>query len=112
GMVKDNKHRTSSLIYGENHEEIILKPTSQAFYLVQRIQDEVHRFAITFHRQLRNKNSLSSKLDQIDGVGPKTRTKILKQFKSLKKAKEADIEAIKGLGIPAKVAQRIKDELD
>lgn len=112
GMVKDNKHRTSSLIYGENHEEIILKPTSQAFYLVQRIQDEVHRFAITFHRQLRNKNSLSSKLDQIDGVGPKTRTKILKQFKSLKKAKEADIEEIKGLGIPAKVAQRIKDELD
>lgn len=112
GMVKDNKHRTSSLIYGENHEEIILKPTSQAFYLVQRIQDEVHRFAITFHRQLRNKNSLSSKLDQIDGVGPKTRTKILKQFKSLKKAKEADIEEIKGLGIPVKVAQRIKDELD
>lgn len=112
GMVKDNKHRTSSLIYGENHEEIVLKPTSQAFYLVQRIQDEVHRFAITFHRQLRNKNSLSSKLDQIDGVGPKTRTKILKQFKSLKKAKEASIEEIKSLGIPIKVAQRIKDELD
>ncbi len=112
GMVKDNKHRTSSLIYGENHEEIVLKPTSQAFYLVQRIQDEVHRFAITFHRQLRNKNSLSSKLDQIDGVGPKTRTKLLKQFKSLKKAKEASIEEIKSLGIPIKVAQRIKDELD
>lgn len=112
GMVKDNKHRTSSLIYGENHEEIVLKPTSQAFYLVQRIQDEVHRFAITFHRQLRSKNSLSSKLDQIDGVGPKTRTKILKQFKSLKKAKEADIEEIRALGIPAKVAERIKNELD
>ncbi|WP_414838957.1 excinuclease ABC subunit UvrC [Carnobacterium sp. TMP28] len=112
GMVKDNKHRTSSLIYGENFEEISLKPTSQAFYLVQRIQDEVHRFAITFHRQLRNKNSLSSKLDQIDGVGPKTRTKILKQFKSLKKAKEAAIEEIIGLGIPAKVAERIKNELD
>lgn len=112
GMVKDNKHRTSSLIYGEDHEEIILKPTSQAFYLVQRIQDEVHRFAITFHRKLRNKNSLSSRLDQIEGVGPKTRTKILKQFKSLKKAKEADIEEIRGLGIPAKVAERIKNELE
>ncbi|WP_034552353.1 excinuclease ABC subunit UvrC [Carnobacterium funditum] len=112
GMVKDNKHRTSSLIYGENHKEITLKPTSQAFYLVQRIQDEVHRFAITFHRQLRNKNSLSSKLDQIEGVGPKTRTKVLKQFKSLKKAKEANIEEIRGLGIPAKVAERIKKELD
>ena len=55
---------------------------------------------------------MSSKLDQIDGVGPKTRTKILKQFKSLKKAKEASIEEIKSLGIPIKVAQRIKDELD
>ncbi|MGB3161605.1 MAG: excinuclease ABC subunit UvrC [Carnobacterium sp.] len=112
GMVKDNKHRTSSLIYGEDHEEIILKPTSQAFYLVQRIQDEVHRFAITFHRKLRNKNSLSSRLDQIEGVGPKTRTKILKQFKSLKKAKEANIEEIRGLGIPVKVAERIKNELE
>lgn len=112
GMVKDNKHRTSSLIFGEEHEEIKLKPTSQAFYLVQRVQDEVHRFAITFHRQLRSKNSLSSKLDQIEGVGPKTRTKILKQFKSLKKAKEADVLEYKALGIPLKTAERIKEELD
>ncbi|MEG0474133.1 MAG: excinuclease ABC subunit UvrC [Carnobacterium sp.] len=112
GMVKDDKHRTSSLIYGEKHEKIELKPTSQAFYLVQRIQDEVHRFAITFHRQLRSKNSLSSKLDQIEGVGPKTRTKILKHFKSLKKAKEASVEEIKSLGIPIKTAERIKAELD
>lgn len=112
GMVKDNKHRTSSLIFGEEHEEIKLKPTSQAFYLVQRVQDEVHRFAITFHRQLRSKNSLSSKLDQIEGVGPKTRTKILKQFKSLKKAKEADVFEYKALGIPLKTAERIKEELD
>ncbi|MGX7393699.1 excinuclease ABC subunit UvrC [Carnobacterium mobile] len=112
GMVKDNKHRTSSLIFGEEHEEIKLKPTSQAFYLVQRVQDEVHRFAITFHRQLRSKNSLSSKLDQIEGVGPKTRTKILKQFKSLKKAKEADVSEYKALGIPLKIAERIKEELD
>ncbi|WP_313466900.1 excinuclease ABC subunit UvrC [Carnobacterium sp.] len=112
GMVKDNKHRTSSLIFGEEHEEIKLKPTSQAFYLVQRVQDEVHRFAITFHRQLRSKNSLSSKLDQIEGVGPKTRTKILKQFKSLKKAKEADVSEYKALGIPVKTAERIKEELD
>lgn len=92
GMVKDDKHRTSSLIFGEELQKVTLKPTSQAFYLVQRIQDEVHRFAITFHRQLRGKNSLSSKLDRIEGVGPKTRTKVLKHFKSVKNVKEASVE--------------------
>ena len=111
GMVKDDKHRTSSLIFGEKLEKVSLKPTSQAFYLVQRIQDEVHRFAITFHRQLRGKNSLSSKLDRIEGVGPKTRTKILKHFKSVKKVTEASVEEINGLGIPLKTAVRIKEAL-
>ena len=112
GMVKDDKHRTSSLIFGEKLEKVTLKPTSQAFYLVQRIQDEVHRFAITFHRQLRGKNSLSSKLDRIEGVGPKTRTKILKHFKSVKKVTEASVEEINGLGIPLKTAVRIKEGLE
>lgn len=112
GMVKDDKHRTSSLIFGEDLQKVALKPTSQAFYLVQRIQDEVHRFAITFHRQLRGKNSLSSKLDRIEGVGPKTRTKILKHFKSVKKVTEASVEEINGLGIPLKTAVRIKEGLE
>ncbi|WP_041556533.1 excinuclease ABC subunit UvrC [Carnobacterium sp. 17-4] len=112
GMVKDDKHRTSSLIFGEDLQKVTLKPTSQAFYLVQRIQDEVHRFAITFHRQLRGKNSLSSKLDRIEGVGPKTRTKILKHFKSVKNVKEASVEEINGLGIPLKTAVRIKEGLE
>lgn len=112
GMVKDEKHRTSSLIFGEDLQRVPLKPTSQAFYLVQRIQDEVHRFAITFHRQLRGKNSLSSKLDRIEGVGPKTRTKILKHFKSVKKVKDASVEEIKGLGIPLKTAVKIKEGLE
>lgn len=112
GMVKDDKHRTSSLIFGEDFQKVSLKPTSQAFYLVQRIQDEVHRFAITFHRQLRGKNSLSSKLDRIEGVGPKTRTKILKHFKSVKKVTEASVEEINGLGIPMKTAVRIKEGLE
>ncbi len=112
GMVKDEKHRTSSLIFGEGLQRVSLKPTSQAFYLVQRIQDEVHRFAITFHRQLRGKNSLSSKLDRIEGVGPKTRTKILKHFKSVKKVKDASVEEIKGLGIPLKTAVKIKEGLE
>lgn len=112
GMVKDDKHRTSSLIFGENLQKVTLKPTSQAFYLVQRIQDEVHRFAITFHRQLRGKNSLSSKLDRIEGVGPKTRTKVLKHFKSVKNVKEASVEEINGLGIPLKTAVKIKEGLE
>ncbi|SDQ21544.1 excinuclease ABC subunit UvrC [Carnobacterium viridans] len=112
GMVKDDKHRTSSLIFGEELQKVTLKPTSQAFYLVQRIQDEVHRFAITFHRQLRGKNSLSSKLDRIEGVGPKTRTKVLKHFKSVKNVKEASVEEINGLGIPLKTAVRIKEGLE
>ncbi|MFZ2943549.1 MAG: excinuclease ABC subunit UvrC, partial [Latilactobacillus curvatus] len=78
GMVKDNHHKTASLLYGEVDQTIQLDPKSQGFYLLTRIQDEVHRFAISFHRQLRGKNSLSSKLDDIKGVGPKTRTKLLK----------------------------------
>ncbi len=73
-----------------------------------RIQDEVHRFAITFHRQLRGKNSLSSKLDDIQGVGPKTRTKLLKQFGSLKHIKAATVDEIEALGISKTVAQTIK----
>lgn len=106
GMVKDNKHRTSSLLF--NNELVELDPRSQAFHLVQRIQDEVHRFAITFHRQVRGKNSFSSQLDQIEGVGPKTRNKVLKQFKTLKKIRDADLEEFKKIGVPVKVAERIK----
>lgn len=107
GMVKDNKHRTASLLF--NDELVELDPRSQAFHLVQRIQDEVHRFAITFHRQVRGKNSFSSQLDQVEGVGPKTRTKVLKHFKTMKRMREADLEEFQKLGIPLKVAENIKD---
>lgn len=106
GMVKDNKHRTASLLY--NEEIVELDPRSQAFHLVQRIQDEVHRFAITFHRQVRGKNSFSSLLDQVEGVGPKTRNKVLKHFKTMKRMREADLDEFKKLGIPLKVAENIK----
>ncbi len=107
GMVKDNKHRTASLLF--NDELVELDPRSQAFHLVQRIQDEVHRFAITFHRQVRGKNSFSSQLDQVEGVGPKTRNKVLKHFKTMKRMREADLEEFQKLGIPLKVAENIKD---
>lgn len=108
GMVKDNHHKTASLLYGEVDQTIQLDPKSQGFYLLTRIQDEVHRFAISFHRQLRGKNSLSSKLDDIKGVGPKTRTKLLKNFGSMKHIKEASVAELEALGISKTVAQTIK----
>ena len=89
-----------------------LSPRSQAFHLVQRIQDEVHRFAISFHRNVRSKNSFTSELDDIKGVGQKTRTKVLRHFKSMRRLKEASVDDIRQLGIPEQVAHRIKETLN
>ncbi|MCT1177110.1 excinuclease ABC subunit UvrC [Pediococcus pentosaceus] len=111
GMVKNDKHKTSDLIFGSQYQRVQLDPKSQGFYLVQRIQDEVHRFAITFHRQLHVKNSLASQLDLIQGVGPKTRNKLLKSFGSLNKIRDANLKEIEELGIPEKVAKTIKVSL-
>ncbi|WP_125766519.1 excinuclease ABC subunit UvrC [Lapidilactobacillus wuchangensis] len=108
GMVKNDKHKTAQLIYGPDAQPVHLDPKSQGFYLLQRIQDEVHRFAITFHRQSHSKNALSSRLETIQGVGPKTRTKLLKHFGSMKKIKSASLEEIQELGISKTVAQTIK----
>lgn len=112
GMVKDQKHRTAGLLFGDDLEPVVLNPRSQAFHLVQRIQEEVHRFAITFHRNVRSKNSFTSQLDEIKGVGPKTRTKVLKHFKSMKRLKEAEIDEMTQLGISKEVARRIKETLE
>lgn len=112
GMVKDNKHRTSSLIFGEYHQIVPLEPTSHAFHLVQRIQDEVHRFAITFHRKVRSKNSVASRLDRIAGIGPKRRKKIMTHFKSVKNIREATVEDIASIGVPLEVAKKIKEEIN
>ncbi|KAF0341213.1 excinuclease ABC subunit UvrC [Pediococcus acidilactici] len=111
GMVKNDKHKTADLIFGDQDQRVQLDHKSQGFYLVQRIQDEVHRFAITFHRQMHAKNSLSSQLDSINGVGPKTRNKLLREFGSLNKIRDAKIEEIEALGISAKVAKTIKISL-
>lgn len=107
GMVKNEHHKTADLMT-ETGEKIGLNPKSEGFYLLQRIQDEVHRFAIAFHRQVHSKNSLSSRLERIKGVGPKTRTKLLRNFGSLKRLSEASVEELIGLGIPQKTAQTIK----
>lgn len=108
GMVKNKKHRTAELIFGDPLEVVPLDSKSQGFYLLQRIQDEVHRFAITFHRQTRSKNALSSKLEEIKGIGPKTRTKLLKQFGSMKRIKEASIDELREAGLTLPQAQTIK----
>ena len=105
GLIKDERHSTSELIYGDPPEVISLKRDSNEFYLVQRIQDEVHRFAITFHRQLRSKGLIQSELDKIPGIGQKRRTLLLSHFKSIKAIKEAKLADITALGIPENVAK-------
>lgn len=111
GMVKNEHHKTADLLR-QDGERIGLDPKSEGFYLLQRIQDEVHRFAVTFHRQVRSKNSLSFKLERIPGVGPKTRIKLLRNYGSLKKIAQASLEELQALGISKKVAQTIKLSLD
>ena len=111
GMVKNDKHKTADLLFGSEDAHVNLDPRSQGFYLVQRIQDEVHRFAITYHRSVHTKHSLSSRLDEINGVGPRTRTKLLKKYGSVTKIAQAPVEEIHALGINRPTAQLIKVSL-
>ena len=111
GLVKDEKHRTSHLLYGNPLEIVALDRNSQEFYLLQRIQDEVHRFAITFHRQLRGKNAFHSMLDDIPGIGEKRKKLLLKDFGSVKKMKEASLEQMISIGIPQNVAEELIEKL-
>lgn len=105
GLAKNDQHKTSELLFGPNLDTIDLARNSAEFFLLQRIQDEVHRFAITFHRQLRSKNSFASKLDGINGLGPKRKQDLLKEFKSLKKIEAATIEELQAVGLPKAVAE-------
>ncbi|ARJ37931.1 excinuclease ABC subunit C [Sporosarcina ureae] len=107
GLAKDDKHNTAQLLYGHPPEVVPLKKTSEAFYLLQRVQDEVHRFAITFHRQRRGASSLTSSLDGIEGVGPKRKPQLLKHFKTVKAIREATSEQLKEAGMPQKVAEEL-----
>ncbi|MCQ2557118.1 MAG: excinuclease ABC subunit UvrC [Ligilactobacillus sp.] len=107
GMVKNERHKTADLMTGDD-QKVNLDPKSEGFYLLQRIQDEVHRFAISFHRQVRSKNSLASRLDKITGVGPKTRNKLLRNFSSLNKISQASVADLQKIGINEKLAQTIK----
>ncbi|WP_078545231.1 excinuclease ABC subunit UvrC [Litchfieldia alkalitelluris] len=111
GLAKDEKHRTSELLIGDPPEITKLERNSQEFYLLQRIQDEVHRFAITFHRQIRSKSAFQSVLDEIPGVGEKRKKALLKYFGSVKKLKEATVDEIQAAKIPRHTAELIFEKL-
>ena len=111
GLQKNDKHQTHELLFGDPLKVVELSRNSQEFFLLQRIQDEVHRFAITFHRQLRSKNSFSSQLDGIEGLGPKRKQNLMRHFKSLTNIKKASVEEIVEVGVPRKVAEAVQEKL-
>ena len=94
GLAKDNRHRTNELLYGFPPRVIGLKTDSELFHVLTQLQDEVHRFAITFHREKRSKRALESELDNIKGVGPKTRDELLNGLKSVKRISEANLDTL------------------
>lgn len=94
GLAKDNRHRTNELLYGNPPQTIALKTNSELFHVLTQIQDEVHRYAIQFHRDKRSKHALHSELDDIKGIGPTTRDALLKAFKSLKRIRAASVEEL------------------
>jgi excinuclease ABC subunit C len=94
GLAKDDRHRTNELLYGFPPLKVALKVESELFHVLTHIQDEVHRFAIEFHRNKRSKRALHSELDDIKGIGPKTRDELLKALKSVKRIREADLETL------------------
>ena len=102
GLAKDDRHRTNELLYGFPPLKIALKVESELFHVLTQIQDEVHRFAIEFHRNKRSKRALHSELDNIKGIGPKTRDELLNSLKSVKKIREADLQALSEVIGPAK----------
>ena len=110
GLAKDNKHRTSELLYGFPPMTIGVKQNTPLFHLLENIQDEVHRFAITFHRDKRSKNQIASVLDNIPGIGEKRKTALLKAFKSVSRIKKASLEELAEIVGPS-IAKNIQEKL-
>ncbi|ANB61900.1 excinuclease ABC subunit C [Anoxybacillus amylolyticus] len=111
GLAKDDRHRTSELLMGDPPQIVPLPRHSQEFYLLQRIQEEVHRFAVTFHRQTRGKTMFQSILDDIPGVGEKRKKALLQYFGSVRQMKEASIEELQKAGVPWHVAEKVFEKL-
>ena len=110
GLAKDNRHRTSEILFGFPPMNIGIKQGTPLFHLLENIQDEVHRFAITFHRDKRSKRQVASALDNIKGVGEKRKTELLRKFRSVKRIREASIEELAEV-VGESVAQSIKEAL-
>lgn len=113
GLAKDDRHRTNELLYGFPPMKIALKVDSELFHVLTQIQDEVHRFAITFHRDKRSKRALHSELEEIKGIGPKTRDILLKELKSVKRikeAKEGEIAALIGTAKAKIIIEHFKNQ--
>ena len=110
GLAKDNKHRTSELLYGFPPMTIGVKQNTPLFHLLENIQDEVHRFAITFHRDKRSKSQIASVLDNIPGIGEKRKTALLKAFKSVSRIKKASLEELAEIVGPS-IAKNIQEKL-
>ena len=111
GLAKDDRHRTNELLFGNPPKTIALKTDSELFHVLTQIQDEVHRYAISFHRDKRSKHALHSALDDIPGIGPATRDRLLKAFKSVKRIQEASIEDLEKI-VGAVKALKIKEGLE
>lgn len=97
GLAKDSRHRTNELLFGFPAVTIGMKPDSEVFHILARIQDEVHRYAITFHRDKRSKQALHSELDDIKGIGPKTKAALINELKTPKRIREASLETLTGI---------------
>ena len=108
GLAKDNRHRTNELLFGFPPMVIGMKTDSELFHILTQIQDEVHRYAISFHREKRSKHALHSELDQIKGIGPKTKETLLAQFKTIKRIKSSTLEELQKI-IGSNKAQIIFD---
>ena len=108
GLAKDDRHRTNELLYGFPPQTIALPPESELFKVLTQIQDEVHRYAITFHRDKRSKHALHSELDDIKGIGPKAKEALLNKFKSVKKIKETSLEELSEVLGPHKAEILVK----
>lgn len=110
GLAKDDKHSTAMLL-NDLGEKIPINPKSQLFFLLTRMQDEVHRYAISFHKNVRSKSLFSSLLDEVEGIGPKRKKQLLTHFKSVKKMTEASLEELEEI-LPTAVAKDLKNALD
>ena len=110
GLKKNDKHRTNDLIDGDNYNTISLDKDSNIFHYLTRIQDEVHRFAISYHRQIRSKGSISSVLDEVEGIGKVRKKELIKKYGNIKNIMNADVNELKEI-LPENTAITLKEYL-